>query len=65
MPILGENDVLELSRDGVDDRNYLIAFGDGQGIARHEVVLDVDDEEGVVGLEWHGHGSLIVPLERA
>ena len=65
MPVLGENDVVELLRESVDDGNNLIAFGDSECSTRHEVVLDVDDEESVVGLWGRRHGSLIVPLVRA
>ena len=51
MPVLGENDVIELLREGVDDGDHSVAVGDGQGPPGHEVVLDVDDEEGVCGLK--------------
>jgi len=64
VPVLSENDVVELLREGVDKGDNLIAFGDSQGSAGHEVVLDVNDEECVVGLWGHRHGILIVLLER-
>jgi hypothetical protein len=62
VPVLGEDDVVELLREGVDDRNYFVAFGDGERASHSvdrgaEVVLYVDDEEGVGGLKGDGHIS--------
>ena len=54
VPVLGEDDVVEFFGEGVDEGDDGVAVGDGQGSAGHEVVLDVDDEEGVGGLELHG-----------
>ena len=53
MPVLGEDDVVEFLGKGVDDGDDGVAVGYGQGAAGHEVVLDVDDEECVGGLELH------------
>jgi hypothetical protein len=53
MPVLGEDYVVELLCEGVDERNDLIAVGYGEVAAGAEVVLDVDDYEGVGGLELH------------
>ncbi len=59
MPVLGEDDVVEFSGEGVDEWDNGVAVCYGQGAAGHEVVLDVDDEEGVGGLELHG-GLMVV-----
>lgn len=53
VPVLGEDDVVELFCEGVDEGDYGVAVWDGQCAAGHEVVLDVDDEECVGGLELH------------
>ena len=57
VPVLGEDDVGEFFCEGVDDGDYGVAFWDGEVASGHEVVLDVDDEESVGGLEGDGHGS--------
>jgi hypothetical protein len=62
MPVLGEEDVVEVTGEGVDAGNDLVSAGDGEGAAdavgwRAEVVLEVDDEEGVGGwIEGHWVG---------
>jgi hypothetical protein len=48
MPVLGENDVFESRRDGVDDGNDFVATGHGQRPARAEIVLNIGDEEDVL-----------------
>ena len=53
MPVLGEDDVVEFLGKGVDDGDDGVAVGHGQGAAGHEIVLDVDDEQSVAGLELH------------
>ena len=58
VPVLGEDDVLEALGEAVDDGDDPVAFGDSECSAysinsRAEVVLDVDDEESVGGLEIH------------
>lgn len=63
MPVLGEDDVLELLRERVDRWDDLIAFGYGEVAAGAKVVLHVDDEQGIIGLGCDHHGRLIVPLE--
>lgn len=68
MPVLGEDNVVELLREGVDEGDDLIAVGYGEVAAYSvdcgaEVVLYVDDEQSVVRLEGDRHGSLIVPLQ--
>lgn len=55
VPVLREDDVVEFSGESVDDGDYFVAFGDGERASRHEVVLYVDDEEGVGGLEIACH----------
>ena len=55
MPVLGEDDVIELLGDGVDEGDDLVALSDGERASGHEIVLDVDDEEGVAGGEFDGH----------
>jgi hypothetical protein len=61
MPVLGEDDVGETGGEGVDGGNDGVAVGDGEGSAcsidwRAEIVLEVDDEEDVVGLKGEIHG---------
>ena len=50
MPVLGEDDVIKFFGDDVDERDDGVAVCDAQGAIGHEVVLDVDDEEGIGGL---------------
>src|SRR2546421_7600462 len=47
VPVLREDDVREPLRDPVHERDDRVAFLDGQRPARHEAVLDVDDQEHV------------------
>ncbi len=54
VPVLGEDDVVEFLGEGVDEGDDGVAVCYGQGAPGHEVVLHVDDEEGVGGLELHG-----------
>lgn len=64
VPILGEEDVLELVGEGVDARNKGVSFDNGEGAAGAEVILNIDDEEGVGGLErtFHsGHFFFFLP----
>ena len=42
----------------VQHRHHLVASGDGQGAPRTEVRLDIDDNQGVPGLECNPHRSL-------
>jgi hypothetical protein len=55
MPVLGEDDMIEFFGEGVNEGDDGVAVCYGQGAAGHEVVLDVDDEECVGGLEADGH----------
>jgi hypothetical protein len=54
VPVLGEDDVVEFFCEGVDEGDDGVAVLDRQSATGHEVVLDVDDEEDVCGLEVHG-----------
>ena len=54
VPVLGEDDMVEFLGEGVDEGDYSVAIGDREIASGHEVVLDVDNEEGVGGLELHG-----------
>jgi hypothetical protein len=47
------DDVLEALAETVDERNDLIAAFNGEGSAGTEIILDVDDEEGVGGTQVH------------
>ncbi len=53
VPVLGEDDVLEVLRGAVDRVDDGIAVGNGERPAGAEVVLHVDDEEDVVGSDLH------------
>ena len=64
VPVLGEDDVIEFFGEGVDQGDDGVAVGYGEVAAGHEVVLDVDDEEGVGGLELHDE-SMVVQLVRS
>src|SRR5206468_1065864 len=59
MPVLGQDDMLEAAGERVDDRHYLVAARHGEGAARTEIVLDVDDDEDVLfaGREAVSHGG--------
>ena len=54
VPVLGEDDVGEFFGEGVDEGDDGVAVFDFEGAAWTEVVLEVDDEQRVVGLELHG-----------
>ena len=53
MPVLGEDDVRKMRSDVVNWGENCIAVRNGQRAARAEVVLYVDDEEDVVGSDFH------------
>lgn len=58
VPVLGEDDVFEAPGEAVDDGDDLVALGYGQRASnsingRAEVVLDVDNQQYVSGLELH------------
>ena len=54
VPVLGEEDVVEAGGERVDEREDFVAAVDGEGSARHEVWLEVYEEEGRGGL-MDGH----------
>ena len=60
VPILGQQDVGEFPREFIDEGNNFVTTLDGQRAAGAEVVLKVDDKQGVgSGMEhhalvWHG-----------
>lgn len=47
MPVLSEDDVLEASGQGVDQRHDLLAAWHSEAAAGHEGVLHIDDEQDV------------------
>jgi hypothetical protein len=49
MPVLSQHDVFEARRERVDDRNDLVAPLYREPAAGTEVVLHIDDDEGVSG----------------
>ena len=53
VPVLGEDDVLELRSDAVNDGDHGIAVRHGQSAAGAEIVLHVDDEEDVLRSKVH------------
>jgi len=50
MPVLGEDDVLELAAQPVDERNDLISAIDSECAAGAEVVLEIDNKKYIGGL---------------
>jgi hypothetical protein len=58
VPVLGEDDVVEAGSERVDTGNDLVAVGNGQRAAGHEVNLHVDDQEGVGVAKGEGHEPL-------
>jgi len=53
VPVLGEDDVVESFGECVDQGDDGVAAFHGQCASGHEVVLDVDDEEGIRGVKLH------------
>jgi hypothetical protein len=47
VPILRKGDVLKNHGEAIDERDDRVALGDRQRAARHEIVLQVDEEEDV------------------
>jgi hypothetical protein len=54
MPILCENNVLELRRDPIDDSDHGVPIGHSQRAAGTKIVLYVDDDQDVLrgNLHW-------------
>ncbi len=55
VPVLRQDYRIEIAHKGVDAFDNLVAIGDGKRTIRAEVVLDVDNEEGV----GHGRAFLV------
>jgi hypothetical protein len=47
VPVLRQDNRIEIGHKGVDAFDNLVAIGDRERTFRAEVVLDIDDEEGV------------------
>ncbi len=56
VPVLGEDDVLEVRGESVDDGDDCVSIGNGEPPAGAEVALDVDEEQKVGGLDWQWSG---------
>ena len=54
MPVARGDHEVEAVQELVDRLRDPIALGHGQRTARREVVLEVDDQEGVHEAEWYG-----------
>jgi hypothetical protein len=64
MPILRKQDVIEFNREAMNRLNHRIAIRNRQRTARAEIVLYVDDDEGVVRGNFHtGHYRFLIPYE--
>jgi len=61
VPVLSEDDVVELSAERVDKRDDLVAVLNRERSAGAEVVLDVDDQKRIAGL-WRNRHLLMVLL---
>ena len=48
VPVLGQDHVAENTAQAVDDGNGLITAGDGQRTAVTEIILNIDDDQGVL-----------------
>ena len=53
VPVLRENDMLELTRDMLNGRDHLVARGNGQRATGAEIALHVDDEKNIVLIDSH------------
>ena len=62
MPVLGHHDIVEAPAEPVDRGDDLVAAGDGRLAAGQKIVLQVDDEEEVVGTGREGHAVLSISL---
>src|SRR5207244_1322003 len=54
MPVLGQDHMGKFARQPVDRRNDLVAVLDGEGPARAEIVLEIDDKKDVLVARLHG-----------
>ena len=58
MPVLGQYTMREDPGETVDDRDHGISFRDRQRTAGAEIVLNIDDDQAVIGVH---DGTRIVP----
>ena len=49
MPVLGLDHIVEALRQGIDRLDDLVAPGDGKTAAGEKIILDVDDDQSVIG----------------
>src|SRR6188508_1089971 len=61
MPVLGDDDVLELAREAIDERHDLVAALHFERAARAEVVLHVDDDQAIRDARHRYTVSTILP----
>jgi hypothetical protein len=54
MPILGQHHMLKALRKPIDDGDDRVAISNRESAAGAEIVLHVDDEQQIVGLNEHG-----------
>jgi len=62
MPVLSKGDVAKTLLQAIDQRNDLIAVLNRKRAAGAEVILQIDDDEGVSGLRRHG--VYFLPIEK-
>src|SRR6267142_8303 len=60
MPVLRQNHMIETLGEPVDDRHDRVALADSQGAIRAEIVLHVDDQQQIVGLNLHASSSMLM-----
>src|SRR5260370_34621486 len=60
MPVLRQNHMIETLGEPVDDRHDRVALADSQGATRAEIVLHVDDQQQIVGLNLHASSSMLM-----
>lgn len=48
MPVLGQDHIGEDGAQGIDDGNDLVTAGHGQGAAGTEIILNIDDDKGIM-----------------
>jgi|GEM_PF-5960620 len=66
VPVLRENDMFEAAGKQVDRRNDFVAARHGKKAAGTEIILNVDDQKDIVGLDrdvfWHGPFTPVLAL---
>ena len=53
VPILGQHDMVEPLGKPIDDGDHGIALGNRQRTGRAEIILHIDDQQEIVGLNQH------------